>query len=195
MLIFLDRYWDWSRSAITGVENYPVFDGSDTSISGNGAFVANQSDVNLGGNGFPDYFVAAGSGGGCITSGPFKDMSVNLGPVALPVPGGISIGAAYEGTDFYAYNPRCLKRSFSTAINRRFANASSIVNLILKNNNIADFQINMQGVPGSGELGVHGGGHFTMGGDPGRDPWASPGDPLFYLHHAMIDRVSFLSLQ
>lgn len=28
-----------------------------------------------------------------------------------------------------------------------------------------------------------------MGGDPGRDLFVSPGDPAFYLHHAMIDRV------
>lgn len=28
-----------------------------------------------------------------------------------------------------------------------------------------------------------------MGGDPGRDLFVSPGDPLFYLHHGMIDRT------
>jgi len=28
-----------------------------------------------------------------------------------------------------------------------------------------------------------------MGGDPGRDFFTSPGDPAFYLHHSMIDRV------
>lgn len=28
-----------------------------------------------------------------------------------------------------------------------------------------------------------------MGGDPGRDLFASPADPAFYLHHTMIDRV------
>jgi tyrosinase len=28
-----------------------------------------------------------------------------------------------------------------------------------------------------------------MGGDPGRDLFTSPGDPLFYLHHGMIDRT------
>jgi len=32
-------------------------------------------------------------------------------------------------------------------------------------------------------------GHYTMGGDPGRDFFVSPGDPLFYLHHGMIDKV------
>lgn len=47
----------------------------------------------------------------------------------------------------------------------------------------------MQGWPGTPDLGVHGGGHYSMGGDPGRDFFVSPGDPLFYLHHAQIDRV------
>jgi tyrosinase len=36
---------------------------------------------------------------------------------------------------------------------------------------------------------VHTGGHFTIGGDPGGDLFVSPGDPAFFLHHAMIDRT------
>ena len=39
------------------------------------------------------------------------------------------------------------------------------------------------------QIGVHGGGHYTLGGDPGDDVFTSPGDPAFYLHHGMIDRV------
>lgn len=46
-----------------------------------------------------------------------------------------------------------------------------------------------KGIPGTGDLGVHGGGHYALGGDPGHDVATSPGDPAFYLHHAMIDRV------
>jgi tyrosinase len=37
--------------------------------------------------------------------------------------------------------------------------------------------------------GVHTGGHFTIGGDPGGDIFVSPGDPAFFLHHAQIDRT------
>jgi tyrosinase len=47
----------------------------------------------------------------------------------------------------------------------------------------------MQGDFPNGFLGVHTGGHFTIGGDPGGDLFASPADPMFFLHHAMIDRV------
>ena len=47
----------------------------------------------------------------------------------------------------------------------------------------------MQGDFAKGFLGVHTAGHFTIGGDPGGDLFASPADPAFFLHHAMIDRV------
>lgn len=112
-------------------------------------------------------------------------MSVNLGPVLLPLINGTLI----TGGDGFAHNPRCLKRDLTDAINQQYANASAIVSTILSNPNIADFQTVMQGVPGSGNIGIHGGGHYSLGGDPGRDFYISPGDPAFYLHHAMIDRV------
>jgi len=38
------------------------------------------------------------------------------------------------------------------------------------------------------DWGLHAGGHRTVGGDM-VDPWSSPSDPLFYLHHANLDRV------
>ncbi|KAK4233430.1 Di-copper centre-containing protein [Achaetomium macrosporum] len=77
-------------------------------------------------------------------------------------------------------------RDISAAVNMDYANATAIVNL-LGQNNIADFQLTMQGIPGSGNIGVHGGGHYTIGGDPADDVFSSPGDPVFYLHHGMID--------
>jgi tyrosinase len=72
----------------------------------------------------------------------------------------------------------------------------------------------MQGDFPNNYLGVHAGGHFWVGGDPGKSPssppqtpspskkkntptntlpggdlFASPGDPYFFLHHAQIDRT------
>ncbi|ORY08686.1 hypothetical protein BCR34DRAFT_569456 [Clohesyomyces aquaticus] len=178
-------YWNWGLTAQTGFEKSPIFDGSDTSMSGNGEFVPNQGEVNLGGNGLPDLYLPHGTGGGCVKSGPFKDMSVNLGPVQL----GLTNGSTVSNGDGKGYNPRCLKRDLTLEINKRFANMTSIVSLILQNNNIEDFQMKMQGIPGSGAIGVHGGGHYTMGGDPGRDLFTSPGEPLFWLHHSGIDRT------
>ncbi|KAK7913932.1 Di-copper centre-containing [Apiospora marii] len=110
-----------------------------------------------------------GSASGCNTEGPFADYQVNLGP----------------GTST-RYNPRCLKR----AVNRDAAQdctADKTYSLITRSSSVSNFQDTMQGIPG-----VHVGGHFTMGGDPGGDINASPGDPAFYLHHAAIDRVWWL---
>lgn len=162
-----------------------MLDGSEYSMSGNGEYIPNQANIILGGNGLPEIPIPAGSGGGCVTSGPFKNMSVNLGPVSLGLPGGLT---AANG-DGLSYNPRCLKRDLTDYANRRFANATSVARNILKPKDIYDFQMTMQGYPGSGDIGVHGGGHYSMGGDPGRDLFVSPGDPLFYLHHANIDRT------
>ncbi|EKV19685.1 putative domain, di-copper centre [Penicillium digitatum] len=43
----------------------------------------------------------------------------------------------------------------------------------------------MQGVLGSGNVGVDGAGHYSMGGDPSGDIFVSPGDPAFWLHHGI----------
>jgi tyrosinase len=182
-------YWNWAKTAMTGLENSPILDGSPYSMSGNGAKVPNQGPVVIAAPNptLPGIVIDAGTGGGCVTSGPFKDMKVNLGPVNLGLPGNLTEGMG-PGTGL-TYNPRCLKRDLSTHVNKRFANASSIAHTILGQDNIEDFQMTMQGVPGSGDIGIHGGGHYSMGGDPGRDLFVSPGDPLFYLHHGMIDRT------
>lgn len=156
-------------------------------MSGDGAFIANQQDIVLGASsGLPPIYLAPGTGGGCVKSGPFKDMKVNLGPAALDTPGGISVT---NPNGPLAYNPRCLSRSLSDDVNQDYANASAVISVLLKPQNVYDFQMQMQGVPGSGNIGVHGGGHYSIGGDPGRDVFTSPGDPVFYLHHSQIDRI------
>ncbi|KAI0880505.1 Di-copper centre-containing protein [Annulohypoxylon maeteangense] len=176
-------YWNWGIYAEDPASS-PIFDGSPYSMSGDGAPIPNKGPLVLTLGDLPPVYLKPGNGGGCVTSGPFKDMIVNLGPVSLPINNGSSItGSGLK------YNPRCLKRDISAGVNSAYANATSIVNLIQKNSNIADFQLVMQGVPGSGSIGVHGGGHYTIGGDPGADVFVSPGDPAFFLHHGMIDLV------
>jgi tyrosinase len=66
------QYWDWGRWA-SSPETSPIFDGSDTSMSGQGIKTTHAS------NGLKP----AGNGGGCIEKGPFKNMTVNLGYVFL----------------------------------------------------------------------------------------------------------------
>ncbi|CAH0014985.1 unnamed protein product [Clonostachys rhizophaga] len=181
-------YWDWAKTAATGLTSSPIFDGSDTSMSGDGAYEGSREDIILGKNqpGLTPIHLPTGNGGGCVKSGPFKSMSVNLGPISLDRPGGETIT---NPNGPLSYNPRCLKRDLSSEVNRRYSNASSILSNILKPQNVADFQLQIQGKPGTGTIGIHGGGHYSLGGDPGRDVFTSPGDPAFYLHHSMLDRV------
>lgn len=87
----------------------------------------------------------------------------------------------------FNYTPRCLKRDFTDYALTRYANTSSVLSLLQKTDDIYTFETQMQGV--GAELGVHGGGHFGLGGDPGRDFYTSPGEPAFWSHHANIDRV------
>ncbi|PYI12264.1 Di-copper centre-containing protein [Aspergillus sclerotiicarbonarius CBS 121057] len=177
-------YWDWGADA-NDMEHSAVFDGSETSMSGNGAYIPNQGDIDLYLGNYPAIVLPPGSGGGCVTSGPFQNYTVNMGPAALSLPGGNTTSVANP----LDYNPRCLKRSLTTAILQRYNTYPKIASLLVDNNDVWDFEMTMQGIPGSGSIGVHGAGHYSMGGDPGRDVYVSPGDPAFWHHHGMIDRV------
>ncbi|KAK0713485.1 hypothetical protein B0T26DRAFT_782481 [Lasiosphaeria miniovina] len=162
--------------------NSPLFNGNESSMSGNGAKVAHQG-IPIPGAPRPYNLIPAADGGGCVTTGPFKNMSVNLGPIAptLQV-------KANPRSDGLGYNPRCLRRD----VNKNSAavtTANYTLDLITKNNNVYWFQTVMEGQFPQGKWGVHAGGHYTVGGDPAGDFYVSPGDPAFWLHHAMIDRV------
>ena len=111
---------------------------------------------------------------------------MNLGPSYLAVPGDNITGNANP----LDYNPRCIKRDLTTALLQMYVNYTSIVDLIYNSQIIWDLEDKMQGTPIG--PGLHGGGHFAMGGDPGRDTDASAGDPAFYHHHGMVDRVYWI---
>lgn len=174
----------------------PLFDGSDTSLGGDGEFIPGHPPP------FPG--VPTGSGGGCV-SGFLSDFSVNLGPSGRPDP--------------LKHNPRCLKRDLNTDICALWASLRNTTDVIIDAPNIEAFQALLQGdkrYPPAAPLGigVHGGGHFAIsefpipwdgsrereekltnpgiGGDPGGDFYWSPLEPGFYLHHGQIDRLYFV---
>jgi tyrosinase len=124
--------------------------------------------------------LAKGTGGGCVFAGPFKDMTVRLGPISQPDP--------------TADNPRCLKRDLNPDAGQRFSSFRNTTDLIRESNDIEAFRTTMEADPSyvPNSLGVHGGGHFMISGDPGSDAFISSGDPAFYLHHAQIDRVYWI---
>jgi len=86
-------------------------------------------------------------------------------------------------------NSRCLRRDISNYLTSRYARPEDIVSLIINSTNVGAFQKVMQSSTSSATPGVHGVGHYTIGGDPGADFYTSPGDPAFWVHHGMIDRV------
>jgi hypothetical protein len=172
-------YWDWGFD-VNNPRASPVFDGSDTSMGSDGEFIPGPPlSLVIPGNAEP-IVLAKGTGGGCVFSGPFKDMTVHLGPISQPDP--------------TQDNPRCLKRDLNADSGRRFASFRNTTDLIVNSPNIEIFRTTMEADPNyiPNSLGVHGGGHFIISGDPGSDAFISSGDPAFYLHHAQIDRVYWI---
>ncbi|KAK1772866.1 hypothetical protein QBC33DRAFT_584298 [Phialemonium atrogriseum] len=164
-------YWDWtldSRSEAAFLAS-PVFNPA-TGFGGNGPYIDSS--------GFPTTNVPVKiphkTGGGCVQDGNFVNMTVNMGP-------GPST----------AHNPRCLARDFSPWLATRTIN-STVVSWTLSADSFSLFDRRIQGL-GLGVDGMtsHAGGHLSVGGDIGDmgNMYSSPGDPLFYLHHANMDRL------
>lgn len=114
------------------------------------------------------------TGGGCVQDGAFVNMTVTLGP-----------GPSLES------NPRCLTRDFSYWLISRTL-TKTVVDWTLEAASFAVFDFRLQGTGIEPEgMTVHAGGHLGVGGDIGEigNMYSSPGDPLFYLHHANLDRL------
>ncbi|KAK3311021.1 uncharacterized protein B0T15DRAFT_499059 [Chaetomium strumarium] len=179
-------YWDWGRWA-QDPEKSPIFDGSDTSLSGNGEKIQHRAAAGI----------PAGNGGGCVKTGPFKNMTVHLGPLSPAVDPAPPRNPRQDG---YGDNPRCLRRDISNQLSSRYTRTQDIVSLITSSRDIGTFQNAMQAAggfgggfggaaPGAAGMGVHAAGHFTIAGDPAGDFFTSPNDPAFWVHHGMIDRT------
>ncbi|KAL1859683.1 hypothetical protein VTK73DRAFT_7501 [Phialemonium thermophilum] len=184
-------YMNYNRYAADPI-NSPLFNGNSSSIGGNGA------PDTYGGVPMPfrrpyDKIPPAGAGG-CVTEGPFKDMVVSLGPMSTYL-NGIPKNPRPDGL---GSNPRCLRRDVN-----KFSIAGATANYtymtIMNNTKIDDFynrylgQPPLKNDPHPTSKQLHNAGHYTIGGgDPGGDFYASPGDPMFWFHHGMLDRVWWL---
>ncbi|ORX98727.1 hypothetical protein BCR34DRAFT_593116 [Clohesyomyces aquaticus] len=172
-------YWNWGK--YPDLLKSPIFDGSDTSMGGNGEYIAHKGHA----VGMANVMVPAGNGGGCISTGPFKNMTVNLGPMSVAVE--ITI-KANPRSDGLGYNPRCVRRDVTDYFTKSYLRTQDIQALITNPTTIKAFQDEMQ-TDTTAKFGVHSAGHFTIWGDPGGDFYISPGDPAFFLHHSQIDRT------
>ncbi|TAQ89355.1 hypothetical protein B7494_g2355 [Chlorociboria aeruginascens] len=180
-------YWNWGKSAFDPV-NSPMFDGSDYSMSGNGIHEAHNCTNALSSTTIPPVgCIPPAQGGGCVKTGPFKNYTVDFMPISPTL---VEPEFTNKTWQWLGYYPRCLKRDVSVWTSSNWTKDIDSYNLIIRNNNITSFQLMMQGDYFiDGFFGVHAGGHYTIGGDPGGDFFASPGDPAFFLHHAQIDRT------
>ena len=114
---------EWSKWA-DAPQNSPLFNGDAYSMSGNGEFVPGHQGPLLqpafDGLGSTPIQLAAGLGGGCVTSGPFKNYTVNLGPIGVQdVPVGPDGGLGH--------NPRCMKRDIGPGVATTFCNWNSVL--------------------------------------------------------------------
>jgi tyrosinase len=145
-------YWGWDKWYADPASS-PIFDGSDTSMSDAG-------------------------NGKCVSSGPFKNMTINLGPGL-----GGSWAKANPRSDHLGYNPRCLTRKITNTYSIQSLTPSAVAFVLTNYTDIGTFQ---SGIQGTGR--PHGAGHSTFGTE-GTDLYSSPGEPAFYLHHGAIDRA------
>ncbi|KAH7007804.1 hypothetical protein B0J12DRAFT_714999 [Macrophomina phaseolina] len=164
-------YWDWSLDANSTEDflNSEMWD-PDTGFGGNGAYIAGTQDdpapgVPVTAASFP-FNLSDHTGGGCIPDGPFANMTIHMGP-----------GPSTE------FNEWCVRRDFVPSQFLLSANSTSVAAAMDQ----PDFGWFSQ----QSEMTTHNAGHVGIGGVYGvlTDVWASPGDPLFFLHHANIDRL------
>ncbi|EDU47723.1 conserved hypothetical protein [Pyrenophora tritici-repentis Pt-1C-BFP] len=175
-------YWDWSRYPDL-LNNSPIYSGDEYSMGGNGEAVGPHANLTLG----PGQSLPAGPGGGCVTTGPFANLTIHLGPVFPTVDTKFNIPANPLATG-YGDNPRCLRRDVSNFLTTNYLQPQHLVEHITSNANISTFQDTLQVNPSNSFAALHVAGHYSVWGDPGGDVFVSPGEPVFWLHHAQVDR-------
>ncbi|KAK7706673.1 hypothetical protein SLS64_007504 [Diaporthe eres] len=103
----------------------------------------------------------------CVTDGPFANSTLTVGPNTTYTPEGY-----------------CLKRH----VNETFS-AGAAADIIATCDNLTDYaDAGIWCIGASPHTAGHGGVGGGVSGSIG-DIYVSPGDPLFYLHHAFIDRL------
>ena len=165
-------YWDWTTHS-HNISASPLFDGSAFSLGGDGQYVPHGA-VNCSVPGVPDLhyiYRPPGTGGGCVTNGPFANITLNLGPV-FPY--------GEPNTTGYEYKPHCLTRDFLQVLSDNYLTEDNFAAL-LASPTMADFRALFDATS-------HIGGHASVGGDLS-NVFSSPQDPAFFFHHAQADRV------
>ncbi|KAA8652898.1 tyrosinase family protein [Aspergillus tanneri] len=174
-------YWNWALSA-NNLSASPIFDGSPTSLSGNGDPIKQDPLLRLQPT---NISIPTGSGGGCVTNGPFANMTINLPD--LPVAGDDKLPP-----NAFDYNPHCFTRDLNSYVSRTFTGQAD-VDRLLNSPTIAHLHANMDfsawpELRDARIMGPHAAAHLSLGMTM-YNLWTAPQDPSFMLHHAQVDRV------
>ncbi|KAH8892164.1 putative tyrosinase [Thozetella sp. PMI_491] len=172
-------YWNWGKSAKDPI-NSPYMDGSPYSQGGNGVWRPHNCTRPGNINAPCISPVVEGRGGGCVETGPYVGYQANLS----------SVDTWFDYPNVVAgpllsYQPRCIQRDILPEYTAKWQTDDHLLALYTNSslNTIGPWQAALQ----SG-TGLHSVGHFSYGGNPGGDVYTSPNDPMFWLHHGMIDR-------
>ncbi|KAJ7098253.1 tyrosinase [Mycena epipterygia] len=159
-------YWDWSRDVdvFNSIDKSPVFDPVN-GFGGNGIDIPGYAGPFNNLTNLPGW--VPGTGGGCVTTGPFASYNLSLGPGTIPT-------------------NHCLTRAFNNEY--AWALSSASVANITQQPTFETFRVQLEGQPITPTMKIHDGGHFAVGAEM-LDTYSSPGDPVFYLHHANLDRI------
>lgn len=154
-------------------------------MSGNGIPVPHDDVHKV--NSFPGRptsvtIIPAGTGGGCVITGPFANLSVPFGQISPDLN-----PSFLNNPHNLDYKPHCLRRDLSPRVVEPALTVEK-VRALLGSPNITVFNLLMNAGITPGVQGLHGGGHQGTGGDMS-DFFSAPGDPIFYLHHAQVDRL------
>lgn len=151
------RYWDWTLDA-NDIEASPLFDGSPYSMSGNGEYVANRSalitELTLPSIGSVIISIPPGTGGGCVTTGPFANITVPFGEVSTN-----TTTSSRNNPQNLAHTPHCLRRDLNPAIVNVSLTAAQ-VETQLESVNITVFTQNIEVGANPAIQNLHAGGHF-----------------------------------
>lgn len=170
-------YWAWPETA-GDLQTSPVFDGSATSMSGDG-LANNTGPIGLG----PNFTIPHGTGGGCVTSGPFANYQTTFAPIDI----GVALSGGPLPATAFDYNPTCLVRDLNSYVANTWTTQAE-VDAALASPDIATFQAAINGNVTGGNLGLHLGAHFSVGGIAS-NLFSSPQDPIWYLLHSYMDKV------
>ncbi|PPQ73806.1 hypothetical protein CVT24_007258 [Panaeolus cyanescens] len=161
-------YWNWSLDVDNGKKfsESPLFS-ADAKIGFGGdgvrgTYVPPEDPTGDNRIVSPDFYH------GCVQDGAFAGLTLQLGP-------GRNVG------------PHCLTRGLDNDVAAATLNSNSVA-YALTMPEFESFRTEIEGQPVMDGPRTHDGGHIAIGGEMSNF-YSSPGEPLFYLHHAHLDHI------